>query len=208
MIEIKNLNVFYKDRQLLSELDFDMSEGKFIGITGASGRVYAVRLIDVLREQGIEVHAVITDSGQRVLDYECGVTMEELSRRVDVLYPNADVGAAIASGSFRMDAMVVLPCSMKTAGAIAHGVTDDLLTRAADVTLKEGRRLLLVPRETPMHEIHLENLLRLARAGAVIMPAAPGFYHRPETLDDLVNMMVGKILDRLGIEAELFSRWR
>ena len=179
-----------------------------VGITGASGSVYALRLIDVLRAQGIEVHAVITDSGQRVLDYECGVTMEELSRRVDVLYPNTDVGAAIASGSFRMDAMVVLPCSMKTAGAIAHGVTDDLLTRAADVTLKEGRRLLLVPRETPMHEIHLENLLRLARAGAVIMPAAPGFYHRPETLDDLVNMMVGKILDRLGIEAELFSRWR
>ena len=179
-----------------------------VGITGASGSVYAVRLIDVLRKQGIEVHAVITDSGQRVLDYECGVTMEELSRRVDVLYPNADVGAAIASGSFRMDAMVVLPCSMKTAGAIAHGVTDDLLTRAADVTLKEGRRLFLVPRETPMHEIHLENLLRLARAGAVIMPAAPGFYHRPETLDDLVNMMVGKILDRLGIEAELFPRWR
>ena len=179
-----------------------------VGITGASGSVYAVRLIDVLREQSIEVHAVITDSGQRVLDYECGVTMEELSRRVDVLYPNTDVGAAIASGSFRMDAMVVLPCSMKTAGAIAHGVTDDLLTRAADVTLKEGRRLLLVPRETPMHEIHLENLLRLARAGAVIMPAAPGFYHRPETLDDLVNMMVGKILDRLGIEAELFTRWR
>ena len=179
-----------------------------VGITGASGSVYAVRLIDVLREQNIEVHAVVTDSGQRVLDYECGVTMEELSRRVDVLYPNADVGAAIASGSFRMDAMVVLPCSMKTAGAIAHGVTDDLLTRAADVTLKEGRRLLLVPRETPMHEIHLENLVRLARAGAVIMPAAPGFYHRPETLDDLVNMMVGKILDRLGIEAELFTRWR
>ena len=179
-----------------------------VGITGASGSIYAVRLIEVLREQGIEVYAVITDSGQRVLDYECGVTMEELSRRVDVLYPNTDVGAAIASGSFRMDAMVVLPCSMKTAGALAHGVTDDLLTRAADVTLKEGRRLLLVPRETPMHEIHLENLLRLARAGGVVMPAAPGFYHRPETLDDLVNMMVGKILDRLGIEAELFTRWR
>ena len=179
-----------------------------VGITGASGSVYALRLIDVLREQGIEVHAVVTASGLRVLDYECGITEEKLARRVSVLYPNADVGAAIASGSFRMDAMVVLPCSMKTAGAIAHGVTDDLLTRAADVTLKEGRRLLLVPRETPMHEIHLENLLRLARAGAVIMPAAPGFYHRPETLDDLVNMMVGKILDRLGIEAELFLRWR
>ena len=179
-----------------------------VGITGASGSCYAVRLIDVLRDLGMEVHAVRTASGRQVLDYECGVTEEDLARRVTVLYPNEDVGAALASGSFRTDAMVVLPCSMKTAGAIAHGVTDDLLTRAADVTLKEGRSLLLVPRETPMHEIHLENLLRLARAGAIVMPAAPGFYHRPETLDDLVNMMVGKILDRLGIEAELFTRWR
>ena len=179
-----------------------------VGITGASGSCYAVRLIDVLRDLGMEVHAVLTASVRQVLDYECGVTEEDLARRVTVLYPNEDVGAALASGSFRTDAMVVLPCSMKTAGAIAHGVTDDLLTRAADVTLKEGRSLLLVPRETPMHEIHLENLLRLARAGAIVMPAAPGFYHRPETLDDLVNMMVGKILDRLGIEAELFTRWR
>ncbi|WP_314093431.1 UbiX family flavin prenyltransferase [Selenomonas noxia] len=179
-----------------------------VGITGASGSCYAVRLIDVLRDLGMEVHAVLTASGRQVLDYECGVTEEDLARRVTVLYPNEDVSAALASGSFRTDAMVVLPCSMKTAGAIAHGVTDDLLTRAADVTLKEGRSLLLVPRETPMHEIHLENLLRLARAGAIVMPAAPGFYHRPETLDDLVNMMVGKILDRLGIEAELFTRWR
>ena len=179
-----------------------------VGITGASGSCYAVRLIDVLRDLGMEVHDVLTASGRQVLDYECGVTEEDLARRVTVLYPNEDVGAALASGSFRTDAMVVLPCSMKTAGAIAHGVTDDLLTRAADVTLKEGRSLLLVPRETPMHEIHLENLLRLARAGAIVMPAAPGFYHRPETLDDLVNMMVGKILDRLGIEAELFTRWR
>ena len=179
-----------------------------VGITGASGSRYALRLIEVLAERGIEVHAVVTESGMRVLDYECGVSAKELARRVTVLYPNADVGAAIASGSFRMDAMIVVPCSMKTAVANAHGVTDDLLSRAADVTLKEGRRLLLVPRETPMHEIHLENLLRLARAGAIIMPAAPGFYHRPETLDDLVDMMVGKLLDRLGIEAELYTRWR
>lgn len=179
-----------------------------VGITGASGSCYAVRLIDVLRDLGIEVQAVVTRSGQQVLDYECGISAEEFARRVSVLYSNEDIGAAIASGSFRTDAMVILPCSMKTAGAIAHGITDDLLTRAADVTLKEGRRLLLMPRKTPMHEIHLENLLRLTRAGAIVMPAAPGFYHRPETLDDLVNMMVGKILDRLGIEAELFTRWR
>lgn len=179
-----------------------------VGITGASGSIYAVRLMEVLCRRGIEIHAVVTTSGEKVLDYECGITREELSRRVTKLYANDDVGAAIASGSFRMDAMVILPCSMRAAGALAHGVTDDLLTRAADVTLKEGRRLLLVPRETPMHEIHLENLLRLARAGAVVMPAAPGFYHRPETVDDFVNMMVGKICDRLGLEEELFLRWR
>lgn len=179
-----------------------------LGITGASGSIYAVRLIEVLRRHEIEIHAVVTESGRKVLDYECDIAPEELSRRVTKIYPNGDVSAAIASGSFRMDAMVILPCSMRAAGALAHGVTDDLLTRAADVTLKEGRRLVLVPRETPMHEIHLENLVRLARAGAVIMPAAPGFYHRPETVDDLVNMMVGKICDRLGIEEELYTRWR
>ena len=179
-----------------------------VGITGASGSIYAVRLMEVLRRHEIEIHAVVTESGRKVLAHECGIAQEELARRVTKLYPNEDVGAAIASGSFRMDAMVILPCSMRAAGALAHGVTDDLLTRAADVTLKEGRRLVLVPRETPMHEIHLENLVRLARAGAVIMPAAPGFYHRPETVDDLVNMMVGKICDRLGIEEELYTRWR
>ena len=166
-----------------------------VGITGASGSIYAVRFMEILRRLGVEIHAVVTASGQKVLDYECGITREELSRRVTRLYVNA---------------MVILPCSMRAAGALAHGVTDDLLTRAADVTLKEGRSLLLVPRETPMHEIHLENLLRLARAGAIVMPAAPGFYHRPETVDDLVNMMVGKICDRLGIETEeeLYTRWR
>lgn len=181
-----------------------------VGITGASGSCYAVRLMDVLQEMGAELHLVVTESGFRVLAYECGITRDELTRRVAHLYPNTDVGAAIASGSFRVDAMVVLPCSMRAAGALSHGVTNDLLTRAADVTLKEGRKLLLVPRETPMHEIHLENLLHLARAGAIIMPAAPGFYHRPERIEDLVDMMVGKILDRLGIEpdAELFTRWR
>ena len=155
-----------------------------VGITGASGSRYALRLIEVLAERGIEVHAVVTESGMRVLDYECGVSAKELARRVTVLYPNADVGAAIASGSFRMDAMIVVPCSMKTAGAIAHGVTDDLLSRAADVTLKEGRRLLLVPRETPMHEIHLENLLRLARAGAITgILSSPGDTRRPRRHD-------------------------
>ncbi len=178
-----------------------------VGITGASGSVYALRLIDVLRQAGHDVHAVVTDSGWQVLDYECGVSQAMLAARVKVLYDNANVGAAIASGSFRADAMVVLPCSMKTAASIAHSLSDNLLTRAADVMLKEGRRLVLVPRETPMHAIHLENLLKLSQLGVRIMPAAPGFYHRPKTIADLVDMLVGKICDQLGIETDLFARW-
>ena len=179
-----------------------------VGITGASGSIYGLRLINTLRQAGHEVHAVVTDSGWQVLDYECGVSREAFAQRVDVLYDNHDIGAAIASGSFRMDAMVIVPCSMKTAGSIAHAVSDNLLTRAADVALKEYRPLLIVPRETPMHAIHLENLLKLSQAGARIIPASPGFYHRPQTLADLVDMLVGKICDQLGVEHELFARWQ
>ena len=179
-----------------------------VGITGASGSIYALRLIDVLKEAGHEVHAVVTDSGWQVLEYECGLKKADLLARVDVLYDNANVGAAIASGSFKVDAMVVLPCSMKTVASIAHSMSDNLLTRAADVMLKEGRKLVLVPRETPMHAIHLENLLKLAQLGVKIVPAAPGFYHRPKTIADLVDMLVGKICDQLGVEAELFPRWQ
>ena len=178
-----------------------------IGITGASGSVYALRLIEVLRQAGHEVHGVVTDSGWQVLAYECGVSKTDLAAKVDVLYDNANVGAAIASGSFQADAMVVLPCSMKTAASIAHSLSDNLLTRAADVTLKEGRRLVLVPRETPMHAIHLENLLTLARLGVRIVPAAPGFYHHPRSIEDLVDMLVGKICDQLGLQIDLFTRW-
>ena len=179
-----------------------------VGITGASGSIYGLRLIEVLRKAGHEVHVVVTSSGWQVLDYECGVSQADMRQRVDVLYDVENIGAAIASGSFQMDAMVVVPCSMKTVGSIAQGISDNLLTRAADVALKEGRPLILVPRETPMHAIHLENLLRLARTGAQIMPACPGFYHRPQTLSDLVDMMVGKICDILGVGHQLFDRWQ
>lgn len=185
-----------------------MTRKKYIaGITGASGSIYALRLMEVLREAGAEVHCVVTDSGYEVLSYECGVDRAALEARVDVLYDNREIGSAIASGSFQTEAMVVVPCSMHTAGALASGVTGDLLTRAADVALKEGRRLLLVPRETPMHAIHLENLAKLARLGARILPAAPGFYHRPKTIEDLIDMLVGKICDQLGVDHTLFPRW-
>ena len=178
-----------------------------VGITGASSSIYALRLIEVLRQLGHEVHGVVTDSGWQVLAYECNITREDFSARVNVLYDNANIGAAIASGSFRADAMVVLPCSMKTVAGIACGYAENL-TRAADVMMKEHRNLVLVPRETPMHAIHLENLLKLAQLGVKILPAAPGFYHRPQTIDDLVNMLVGKICDQLGVDTDLFPRWK
>ena len=179
-----------------------------VGITGASGSVYALRLIEILKQSGHEVQAVVTDSGWQVLAYECQVQRQALAKRVDKLYDNAAIGAAIASGSFMVDAMVIVPCSMKTAGCIAHGITDNLLTRAADVMLKEGRKLVIVPRETPMHSIHLENLLKLSQVGAKIVPACPGFYHRPQNLAELIDMLVGKICDQLGVNHELFKRWQ
>ncbi len=179
-----------------------------VGITGASGTVYGLRLIEVLRTAGCQVHAVVTDSGWRVMEYECNVTRADFEKLVDKLYDQADVGAAIASGSFYCDAMVVVPCSMKTAASIAHGISDNLLTRAADVMLKEGRSLIIVPRETPMHAIHLENLLTLAKLGVRVIPACPGFYHKPESLQDLIDMLVGKICDSLGVENSLFERWQ
>ena len=180
-----------------------------VGATGASGLPLLLECLKLIRAaEGFSSALMMTHGAELTLKHEMAMERADAAELADEIFAIDEIGAGPASGSYRAVGMLVVPCSMKTAGAIAHGVTDDLLTRAADVTLKEGRRLLLVPRETPMHEIHLENLLRLARAGAVIMPAAPGFYHRPETLDDLVNMMVGKILDRLGIEAELFTRWR
>lgn len=178
-----------------------------VGITGASGSVYGLRLIEILKKQGHEVHLVITDSGMDVIKYECQERYQQVLEIADVLYDVHNVGAAIASGSFLAEAMVVVPCSMKTVACVANSISDNLLTRAADVMLKEGRRLVLVPRESPMHGGHLENLLKLSRLGAQILPASPGFYHLPATIDDLVDMMVGKICDSLGIENQLFKRW-
>lgn len=178
-----------------------------IGITGASGSVYGLRLIEVLKKQGHEVGLVITDSGRKVLEYECGLTAGELGRQADALYDINDTAAPIASGSYKTAAMIIVPCSMKTAACIANGISDNLLTRAADVMMKEGRPLILVPRETPLNAVHLENLLKLSRLGVKIVPAMPGFYHRPETVEDIVNMLVGKICDSLGIDTELFPRW-
>lgn len=179
-----------------------------VGITGASGSIYGIRLIEVLKAVGCEIHLVVSESGWQVLEYECGLTRTDMEARVDVLHDVNNIAASIASGSFRTDAMIIVPCSMRTVGGIANGIADSLLLRAADVVLKEGRPLLLVPRETPLNAIHLENMLKLARIGVKIIPASPGFYHRPETLDSLVDMMVGKMCDMLNIEHSLFERWQ
>lgn len=190
-----------------------------VGITGASGAVYGVTLCRELIRQGFEVHLVVSDAGWRVLKEELGWNAarreEALHAGLDfpdaagkwVYHPFGDIGAGIASGSFRCEGMVVIPCSMGTLSAIAHGSSDNLLTRAADVTLKEGRPLLLVPRETPLSAVHLENMLKLARIGVRIIPAMPAFYYGPQTLDDAVRFIAGKVLDSMGVEHQLYRRW-
>lgn len=179
-----------------------------VGVSGASGAIYAYRLLQVLANSDIEVHFVASKAGLEVLEYECGLTMVQLTKLAFKVYDVNRIDSAIASGSFPCEAMVIVPCSMKTLGSLANGIAGNLLTRAADVTLKEGRKLVLVTRETPIHAIHLENMLKLAHAGARILPASPGFYHRPQSIEELVDMLVGKICDTLNIENNLFERWQ
>lgn len=178
-----------------------------VGITGASGAIYGWRLLQVLKEAGCEVHVVISDNGIQVLEYECDVCLAAVKELADFVHDAHNLTACIASGSFVTDAMVIVPCSMRTLGAVANGIADNLLTRAADVMLKEDRQLIMVPRETPLSAIHLGNMLKLAQIGVKIMPASPGFYHRPQDLKEMVDMMVGKICDMLKIEHNLYQRW-
>jgi 4-hydroxy-3-polyprenylbenzoate decarboxylase len=179
-----------------------------VGITGASGAVYGLELLRALAKTEHEVHAVVSAPGWRVLGHECGAGQEALSSLAFRLYANSDIGACIASGSFGADCMAVVPCSMRSLAAIACGLADNLLCRAADVMLKERKNLVLAVRETPLNAVHLENMLKLARLGVAIMPACPAFYHQPQSLDDLVAIMVGRILDNLGVENALVRRWQ
>ena len=178
-----------------------------VGISGASGGVMGVRLLAALRQAGVETHLVVTPGGWRSLARETSLTRGEIEAQASVCYAAEDLDAAIASGTFPADGMVVCPCSMGTVSAIANGTSDNLLERAADVVIKERGQLILVPRESPFSAIHLENMLKLARLGVTIMPAAPGFYHEPKSIEDLVDFMVARILDHLGVEHELTSRW-
>lgn len=196
-----------------------MDKGKSIvvGITGASGSIYGVKLIETLLGMNFLVHLVVSNAGWRVIKEELGWNTSDREATLKdhfgqlpgklVYHPIADIGASIASGSFLTHGMIVMPCSMGTLSSIANGTSDNLMARAADVMLKEGRPLVLVPRETPLHAIHLENMLKLARLGVRIIPAMPAFYFGPQTIDDLVKFLVGKVLDNLGIEHALFKRW-
>lgn len=184
-----------------------------VGITGASGAIYGIRLCEELLQRGVHLHLVITDAGWRVLHEELGYRKELLDKHLST-FPGTyqyhrigDIGASIASGSYLAEGLVVIPCSMGTLSGIAHGASGNLLERAADVMLKEGRKLILVPRETPLHAIHLENMLTLSRMGVRMIPAMPAFYYGPRTIDDIVNFLVGKVLDNMGIEHNLFTRW-
>lgn len=178
-----------------------------VGVSGGSCAIYGVALLQVLKQLNIETHLVVSTMGEHVVQHECGMNLEELSELASVTHNNKDIAAPISSGSFKTDGMIIIPCSMKTLAAVANGISDNLLTRAADVTIKEKRKLVLVPRETPLSVIHLENMLKLAKMGITIMPASPGFYHHPETMEDIIAIMVGRSLDQLGIEHQLFKRW-
>lgn len=178
-----------------------------VGISGGSGSIYGVALLKVLQELGVETHLVVSTLGEYVTEHECDMNLEELKRLATYYHENKDLAAPIASGSFLTDAMVIVPCSMKTISAVANGLSDNLLTRAADVTIKENRKLIVVPRETPLSSIHLENMLKLSRTGVTVLPASPGFYSHPESIGDMVSSIVARILDQMKIEHNLIPRW-
>lgn len=179
-----------------------------VGISGATGPQYGIRLLQVTRDLGVETHLVISKASRRNIVLETDWAVEDVERLASHRYDVEDVGAAIASGSFLTDGMVVAPCSVKTASAIAHSYNENLLVRAADVTLKERRNLVILFRETPLHKGHLDIMRRCADLGAVILPPMVAFYHRPKSIEEIIDQTVGKALDALGIEHDLFRRWK
>jgi len=193
-----------------------------VAITGASGSIYGKRTIQVLLERGFNVSLIVSDPGKLVISHELGFSINEddpVGSLADWLavpgaekllkyYRNDDLMAPVCSGSYITEGMIIIPCSMATLGAIANGLSSSLIERTADVVLKESRRIIIVPRETPLNRIHLKNLLAVEEAGAKVVPAMPAFYHNPKTIDELVDFVVGKTLDQLGVEHDLFERWK
>ena len=179
-----------------------------LGLSGASGIIYGVRLLQELKRASVEISLIITEHAEDILKIETGISREELEKIADFSYSNSELIAPMASGSHPFDAMVIAPCSMSTLSKISAGISDNLITRAAGVCLKERRKLILLPRETPLSTLYLRNMLSLSEAGAVILPPSPAFYHRPKTLEDMVNFVVGRVLDQLGVKHRLYKRWR
>jgi 4-hydroxy-3-polyprenylbenzoate decarboxylase len=178
-----------------------------IGISGASGTIYGIRMLEMLKKTDIETHLVMSKSAEMTLVYETDYKPKDIKALASVVHPAADIGASISSGSFQTMGMVIVPCSIRTMSEIATGVTSSLVSRAADVVLKEKRRLVLALRETPLHGGHLRTLTTLADIGAVIAPVVPAFYNKPKTVDDIINHTVGRLLDLFGIETKLVKRW-
>ena len=178
-----------------------------VGISGASGVIYGVRLLQALKTLPVETHLVMTRTAEVTLAHETRMKVADVRRLADVTYPIGDLAAAISSGSFRTIGMIVVPCSMRSLGEIAHGITSNLLTRAADVVLKERRRLVLVTRETPLHTIHLRNLVTVSELGAIVAPPMPAFYNKPKTLDDVIDHTVGRLLDLFDLDTGKVKRW-
>ena len=179
-----------------------------LSIGGASGSIYGIRLFEELIKANVEVHLVVSNGAKKIIKHETNHIFEELKNRASFCYGNDDLFAAPASGSFKLDAIIVCPCSMKTLSAIANGYSDTLTSRAASCCLKEERKLILVVRETPLDMPGIKNMLLAKQAGATILPATPGFYHQPKKIDDLVDFIAGKVLDQLGIDHTLFKRWK
>lgn len=179
-----------------------------VGITGATGAIYGIRLLEVLSStENIETHLIVSEPAEAIIKYETDRSIEDIKQLASFSYDIGDIGAQIGSGSFRANGMIVAPCTVKTMSAIANSYSDNLLIRVGDVTLKERRQLVLLVRETPLHIGHLRNMERLCEMGAIIMPPAPAFYHKPQTIQDIVDHTVGKMLDIFGIEHTLFQRW-
>ncbi len=184
-----------------------MQSRYILAISGASGAFYAKKVFDLLHRMNAEIHLIISSNGVAILQEETGITPSYFEGRGIHIYKNSDINASIASGTFKCGGMVVIPCSMGTLGRIATGISNDLISRSADVTLKERRRLILVPRETPINEIHIRNMLTLSQAGAIILPASPGFYHNPRSIDDIADFIAAKVLDHLNIDNDLLPCW-
>lgn len=178
-----------------------------VGITGSSGVEYGIKLLEVCQDLDIQTDLVISPAAEKIIDFEVEENLKEVKEKATKCFEHDNLGAPISSGSVKTNGMVIVPCTMKTLGSLASGVTNNLIARAADVTLKEDRKLVIVPRETPLNLIHIENMKKLNKAGAKILPATPAFYHNPQNINDLLNFIAGKILDQFNTEHPLYQTW-